>query len=164
MDPNNRQTNYIVKLVDGTLTVGTVTPIITWTSPAPIPYGTALSSNQLDATASVPGSFAYTPTSGTVLNTGSNTLSVVFTPTDTVDYSTATNTVSLVVTSATGTIALYIQLVKNNVILTWNDPTSGFGLQAAPSLKGIFNNIPSAASPYTNIITGTDQFFRLMEK
>jgi uncharacterized repeat protein (TIGR03803 family) len=164
VDPNDRQTNYIVNLVDGTLTVGPVTPIITWTSPAPIPYGTALSSNQLDATASVPGSFAYTPPNGTVLSAGTNTLSVVFTPTDTMDYASVTNTVSLVVSPAIGTIALYIQLVKNNVILTWNDPTSIFGLQAAPSLRGIFTNISSAASPYTNIITGTDQFFRLMAK
>ena len=141
-----------------------VRPLITWTNPAPITYGTALSSNQLDATASVPGSFAYTPPNGTVLNAGTNTLSVVFTPTDTVDFSSTTNTVSLVVSSATGTIACTFSNGLVNVILTWNDPTSVFGLQAAPSLKGIFTNIPSAASPYTNIITGTDQFFRLMAK
>jgi uncharacterized repeat protein (TIGR03803 family) len=162
VDPGNRQTNYMVSLIEGTLTVTQAVPLVTWTTPASITFGTALSSNQLDATASVPGSFAYTPTNGTVLNAGTNTLSVVFTPADTENYIKTTNTVSLVVSSATGTIALYIQLVKNNVILTWNDPTSVLGLQAAPSLKGIFTNIPSAASPYTNIVTGTNQFFRLM--
>jgi uncharacterized repeat protein (TIGR03803 family) len=72
-------------------------PTLTWSNSAPIPYGAALTSNQLNATASVPGSFAYNPTNGTVLNAGTNTLSVVFTPTDTVDYSSASDTVSLVV-------------------------------------------------------------------
>jgi hypothetical protein len=73
------------------------TPVVTWPPPSPITYGTALSSNQLNATANVPGSFAYNPTNGTVLNAGTNTLSVIFTPTDTVDYSSVTDSVSLVV-------------------------------------------------------------------
>jgi hypothetical protein len=51
----------------------------------------------LNATANVPGNFAYDPTNGTVLDAGTNTLSVIFTPTDTVDYSSATYTVSLVI-------------------------------------------------------------------
>jgi len=37
------------------------TPNITWSNPAPITYGTALGPTQLNATASVPGSFTYTP-------------------------------------------------------------------------------------------------------
>ena len=53
----------------------------------------------------MPGSFAYTPASGTVLNAGTHALSVVFTPTDTVDYSSATNTVSLVVSPSPVTVA-----------------------------------------------------------
>ena len=79
-------------------------PTLTWTNPAPIIYGTALSSNQLNATANIPGSFAYTPTNGTVLDAGTNTLSVLFTPTDTVDYSSATTMVSLVVSPALLTV------------------------------------------------------------
>jgi hypothetical protein len=75
------------------LTIGS-TPVITWAQPGPIIYGTALSTNQLNATASLPGNFAYSPTNGAVLNTGTNTLSVIFTPTDTVDYSSATDTVN----------------------------------------------------------------------
>ena len=38
--------------------------------PAAITYGTALGATQLDATASVAGTFAYTPASGTVLEAG----------------------------------------------------------------------------------------------
>ena len=72
-------------------------PAIIWPAPSSITYGTPLSTNQLDATANVPGKFTYTPTTNTVLNTGTNKLSVVFTPSDTIDYTSATNTVSLVV-------------------------------------------------------------------
>jgi hypothetical protein len=164
VDPNDRQTNYMLSLIEGTLTVTQAVPLVTWTTPASITYGTALSSNQLDATANVTGSFAYTPTNGTVLGAGTDKLSVVFTPTDTMDYSSVTNTVNLVVSSAPGTITLYIQLGKNDVILNWNDPTSTFALQAAPAVAGVFTNVTGAASPYTNVITGTEQFFRLTAK
>src|SRR5580658_2158977 len=75
-------------------------PIITWNAPAAISYGTALSSAQLNATANVPGSFAYTPAPGTVLKAGSQTLSVTFTPTDTKTYTAAVASVQLTVTQA----------------------------------------------------------------
>jgi hypothetical protein len=87
-------TNYTVNLVNGTLIVGHATPVITWTNASPIIYGAALTTNQLNATANVAGSFDYNPTNGTVLNAGTNALSVIFVPTDTVDYSSATDTVS----------------------------------------------------------------------
>ena len=41
-----------------------ITPVVTWVNPAEITYGTALGASQLDATASVPGSFVYTPAPG----------------------------------------------------------------------------------------------------
>ncbi len=73
-----------------------VTPVLTWANPSNITYGTALSAAQLNATTTTPGSFVYTPASGTVLNAGNNqTLSVLFTPTDSVNYTTATATVML---------------------------------------------------------------------
>jgi hypothetical protein len=74
------------------------TPIITWANPAAIPIGAPLSSNQLNATANVPGTFAYSPTNGAVPPAGTNTLSVVFTPTDTIDYASVTDSISLVLT------------------------------------------------------------------
>jgi hypothetical protein len=76
------------------------TPVITWANPAAILYGTALSSSQLNATASVPGSFAYSPAAGALLNSGTATLGAVFTPNDAADYTSATTTVSLVVSPA----------------------------------------------------------------
>src|SRR3984957_1821161 len=85
---------------------GTTTsvPAITWSTPAPIQYGTALSSAVLDAKANVPGSFSYTPAAGTVLKAGTQTLTAVFTPTDTKIYSAATATVQLTVNPASPVI------------------------------------------------------------
>lgn len=90
-----------------TITVNKATPTVTWDTPSPVSVGTALTSTQLNATASfggvnVPGTFAYTPAAGTVMNTGGlQTLSVTFTPTDAADFNSATGTVSLSVTGGT---------------------------------------------------------------
>jgi hypothetical protein len=80
-----------------TLQVKQATPMITWATPAAVAYGTALSATQLDATASVPGTFVYNPASGVIPSAGNDTLSVTFTPTDAVDYTTATANVTLTV-------------------------------------------------------------------
>jgi hypothetical protein len=83
-----------------TQTMNPVTPTITWSAPAAITYGTALSATQLNATASVPGAFVYAPPAGTVLSAGSRALSATFTPTDTTDYTTATASVTITVNQA----------------------------------------------------------------
>ena len=57
--------------------------LINWPVPSAISYGTALSAAQLNATASVPGTFVYTPSAGHVLAPGKYTLSALFTPSDT---------------------------------------------------------------------------------
>ena len=108
-----------------------VTPTITWSKPADIIYGTALGNTQLDATASVPGTFVYTPRTGTVLHAGVEVLSVTFTPTDTIDYTTATITVS-------------INVAQVIPVITWATPTaivygtalSGTQLNASASVAG----------------------------
>lgn len=70
-----------------TLTISKATPRITWINPADITQGTALGPIQLNATASVPGTFVYTPPAGTIFPAGNaQTLSAAFTPTDTADY------------------------------------------------------------------------------
>jgi hypothetical protein len=77
------------------------TPVITWHAPAAITYGSALSSEQLSATANVPGTFVYNPPVGTVPPVGANqTLSVTFTPTDTDDYTNATGSTTITVNAA----------------------------------------------------------------
>jgi sugar lactone lactonase YvrE len=81
-----------------------VEPKITWATPAAITFGTALSGTQLDAVASAPGTFAYSPAAGTVLPVGVQTLSATFTPTDSSHYDTATASVTLKVNPAPQTI------------------------------------------------------------
>jgi hypothetical protein len=93
--------NYTPSQASVSLTVTFATPAITWPVPAPIAYGTALSAAQLNASATVPGTFAYTPSAGEVLPAGEHTLSVAFTPKDTTGYRTAGAAISLVVTKAT---------------------------------------------------------------
>jgi streptogramin lyase len=80
---------------------------VSWGNPAAITYGTALGSNQLNATTvDRQGNYAYSPSSNTVLDTGTYTLSVIFTPGDTNDYgsATATTNVSLDVEAAPLTV------------------------------------------------------------
>jgi hypothetical protein len=83
-------------------------PPITWSNPAAITYGTALSSTQLDASSTLSGTFVYSPSSGTVLSAGSQTLSVTFNPTDTTDYNSGTDNVTLTVNPAAPTITFTV--------------------------------------------------------
>jgi hypothetical protein len=56
-------------------------------------------------------------------------------------------------------IPLDFQREGNKLILTWFDPA--FALQSAPSVVGVFTNVPGANSPYTNSLTAPARFFRL---
>jgi len=58
-------------------------------------------------------------------------------------------------------IPLSIRQAGTNVVLTWSDPGALFSLQAAPQLNATFNTVSGAASPYTNALTGKQQYFRL---
>ncbi len=74
----------------------TITPMITWDTPADIEWGTALSSANLNAAAVMAGTYSYTPASGTVLNEGdSQILDVEFSPTDTLNYFPLTEEVTI---------------------------------------------------------------------
>jgi len=106
---NLAASNYTFIYVPGTLTVTQGSGAITWTAPAAIPYGTALSATQLDANATcngstVAGAYVYTPALGTILNAGAQTLNVTFTPTNTANCPAETTTVSLNVTKAALTV------------------------------------------------------------
>ncbi|UFS71728.1 MBG domain-containing protein [Geomonas sp. RF6] len=90
-------TNYSTVTKTAAITVAKATPAITWGNPAGITYGTPLSAAQLNATASVPGSYSYSPAHGAILTAGSQTLSVTFTPLDSANYATASATAVLVV-------------------------------------------------------------------
>lgn len=117
-------------------------PVIAWAAPAPIPAGTALSATQLDATANIPGSFAYTPAAGTVLGAGVHKLSATFTPTDTADYATVTTTVPLQVNASTIVWATPAAII-------YPTPLSGAQLNATANVPGSFVYTPAAGTVLT---------------
>lgn len=56
-------------------------------------------------------------------------------------------------------IPLALRRVGDQVVLSWTN--AAFALQTAPAANGVFTNLPGAASPYTQSLTGAQQFFRL---
>jgi uncharacterized repeat protein (TIGR03803 family) len=56
---------------------------------------------------------------------------------------------------------LNVQMVDNQLVLSWTT-NMDFSLQSASDGTGTFTNIPGATSPYTNPITGSQQFYRLI--
>src|SRR5438876_5710720 len=106
VDPDSKLGNYSVTIKNGTLTINNATPVITWSNPAGITYGTALNGGQLNQTANVGGTFTYTPASGTVLGAGNNqNLRADFVPSDSANYSNASKDVKINVSKATLTVA-----------------------------------------------------------
>jgi sugar lactone lactonase YvrE len=95
--------------------VSPAAPVVSWPAPAAVIFGSALSSDQLDATASVPGTFTYTPAVGTVLPIGANqTLSVTFTPTDSISYKPVTASTTITVNPVTP--ALPVNLIVTRIL------------------------------------------------
>jgi hypothetical protein len=137
-------TDYAKATATVPLKVNAGTSLITWETPAAIAYGTALGGSQLDATASVAGTFVYTPAAGTVLKAGSQTLSVTFTPANAGEYSTATATVTLTVKQATPAITW-----AKPAAITYGTALSATQLDAASTVAGIFAYTPTAGTVLT---------------
>jgi MBG domain (YGX type) len=102
-------------------------PRLVWTNPPPIIYGTALSSNQLNATANVGCYFVYNPTYGAVPNAGTNVLFLHVTPFDTSQYAPESDNVNLVVSPAPLTV-------------TASNATRAFGV-ANPAFMGTLTGV-----------------------
>ena len=144
-------TNYQATPDTVTYVIAKKTPTVSWSNPSAITYGTALSGTQLNATASVSGTFTYTPASGTILNAGNQILSVNFTPTDTTDYNSVNNTtVSLIVNKAAATITL------SNLNQTYDGTpkpvtvtTSPVGLGVITTTYNGSTTVPYAVGSYT---------------
>lgn len=83
------------------------TPTVSWPAPASITQGMPLGPEQLNASASVPGTFHYSPAAGTVLPAGSHLLTAAFAPADTLLYNgaSASATITVVVPSYTLSLA-----------------------------------------------------------
>jgi len=129
---------------------GAASPTLTWTNPAGITYGTALSLTQLNATATygstnVPGTFTYSSPAGTVLDVATNqTLSVMFTPHDTNSFLPVTANVTINVSPAP-------------LIITANNTNNVYGaaLPAFTASYSGFVNGDTAASLSTPVTLGT---------
>jgi hypothetical protein len=123
------------RIFNGAVDIGAyerqATPAVTWANPAAIASGTALDGTQFNAAADVPGTFAYTPAGGTLLDVGTQTLSVLFTPTDRLNYETATASVPLTV----GPALPNITLSNSSSVIASVPPGVA---PAAPALQGVF--------------------------
>ena len=128
-----------------TLAVANINPVqsfVTWTNPAVITYGTPLTTNQLNAIASVPGSFVYNPPAGTVLSAGSNYLSVVFTPTNT-----SYNSVNAAVVEVVAKVPLAV--TANNSTRTYGEGNPVF----TGTLTGVVNGDDITANYTCSAVT-----------
>jgi PKD repeat protein len=140
-------------------------PAITWNNPADLTYGTALSKTQLNAAASVPGTFTYNPAAGTVLSSGVHKLHVDFKPTDTVKYNSVSKDVKINVleksitpvkaafdaTPASGVAPLTVQFTDkstNATSIKWE-----FGDKSGTSSSSKPSHIYKAEGIYTVTLT-----------
>jgi hypothetical protein len=94
-------TNYNATSGSAAIEISKATPVLTWPQPAAVASGTVLGAAQLNATANVAGTFAYSPAAGTVL-TATQELSVTFTPADATNYNPAQASVTITVLPNTG--------------------------------------------------------------
>ncbi|MDQ2840004.1 MAG: FG-GAP-like repeat-containing protein, partial [Acidobacteriota bacterium] len=118
--------------------VSPATPVISWANPSAIAYGTLVGSAQFDATASVPGTFSYSPATYTLLTVGTHTLNAVFTPASS-NYTTTSANVNLVVMPATPQITW-----ATPAPITYPTPLSAIQLNATVAV----NTIVPLASAY----------------
>jgi len=133
-------TKYLPTSSEIVLSVAKSTPTVMWPDPDRIRHGTALNRVQLNATASVPGTFAYSPRRGEVLPPGMHTLSAIFTPADSFNFTLVEATVPLEVSEISPTT------------ITWRSPSSiAYGTQlgsdqlnATASVPGTFVYSPAA--------------------
>ena len=128
---------YVPRQAAVSIVVARARPALSWPTPAGIIYGTALSNAQLNASASVPGRFDYSPATGEVLPPGMHTLSVTFTPADSANCAATQVSVSLTVARATSVI----QWPTPDPI-AYGAPLSATQLCAVASVPGTFEYDP----------------------
>ncbi len=156
---------------------GEKTPQLNWSSPTPITYGIPLSSEQLNASANINGTFTYNPTYGTILPAGTHILTTSFTSFDN-GYHTTEKSVSLTVNKATPQITLIppspieygTPLRTNELALTSNTPGNFTFSPAIGTILPIGTNIitycfiPSDQQNYNQIENSTYELIVLPVK
>lgn len=175
--PNNTAYYAIAKAQNSISVTGIppgTTPSVSWSPEGPIPYGTPLGPEQLNALvtdpfteAAIPGEYSYDPPLGTILTVGSKTLHLLFIPTDDVLYAEVKATAGVQITKTVANITWDqpddinegVALSSTQLNATADVPGSfvyspGAGLLLAPgshTLRAIF----TPSSPYVPSITAT---------
>jgi hypothetical protein len=161
--------DYTSITASNSLVVTPGTPIIGWPPLEPLSYGAELGTNQLSATANVPGEFTYLPALGAILPVGTNLLVATFVPADTNDYILASATNSLLVVFSP---TLSITDSDGELVIAWSDSTQQFELETSPSLGSNANwvpvtgaiNIGNGSYVYVSTPGATAAFFRLQQR
>jgi hypothetical protein len=133
--------NYNGASANVSLTVNKAASTISWSNPADIVYGTALSASQLNAAANVAGTFSYSPAAGTVLGAGSQTLAVTFTPDDAANYNGSLASVTLNVTKAATSVTW-----PNPADIVYGTALGAAQLNATADVAGTFSYSPAAGA------------------
>jgi DNA-binding NarL/FixJ family response regulator len=137
------EARYTTAQATVTVTVAKAPPVINWTPPAPIPYGTVLSRAQLNAEASAAGSFEYTPGEGAKLAVGTHTLFATFIPSDPVACDRVQSAITLTVVKATPAIEW-----STPEAITEGTPLSAAQLNATASVPGTFVYSPAPGNQF----------------
>jgi hypothetical protein len=119
-------------------------------TPNAVVYGMALTASMLNASAvdatgaPIPGTFAYSPALGTVLDAGPQTITVTFTPTDLQSYLPATASVTVTIAQATPSLtwATPASIVFGTPLSAAQLDASAAGVNAA-ALPGVFTYTPA---------------------
>jgi hypothetical protein len=106
----------------GTLTVAKADQVISWSNPAAITFGTALSGTQLNATALDGAVLSYSPAAGTVLDAG-NGQTLRVDAAETSNYKAASKTVT-------------VDVAKADPVISWSDPAP---IAYGTTLAGVLN-------------------------
>jgi MBG domain (YGX type) len=149
---------------------------LTWPTPAPITFGTPLSSAQLNVSASVPGTYDYNVSIGqVVVGAGTHILRVTFTPADSTDYATVSGSVTLTVNKALLTVTVNdASRAYGAANPTFADTITGFVLNqsrsvlsGAESLTTTATITSPAGAPITaaqGTLDAANYTFKLMER
>jgi hypothetical protein len=137
-------------VVSPTVSIQPNLPVITWSTPGAITYGTPLGAAQLNATADVPGTFVYSPPIGTFLQAGNNqSLSVSFTPLDLTAYTTASATVNISVLPAP------LSVTANNANRTYGDVNPSFSATISGFVNGDALSVVSGTPSFSTTATSS---------
>jgi hypothetical protein len=142
--------NYEPASATATISIAKERAVVSWSQPATIVYGTPLGAAQLNATANVAGTFAYSPGAGSMLSArASHALTATFTPADVTNYTGGPVTTAIAVAAAALTIR------ANDTAKPFGAPLPVFTASAAGFVNGdTFASLTGTLGFVTSATTG----------